>query len=135
MDIRQIENDINGNKRFQFGATLLSLGKTVLKNSNGKNYRVGSIEFADKNGEVRQSSCMIYEGNYNHKSLKGKDLEVGTEYLTTATLTVYEGKPSVIVQLSHLPATAPRAEADWFAEEAEVVNKADVRMLETNPVS
>lgn len=135
MNIRQIENDTNGNKRFQFGATLLSLGKTVLTNTNGKNYRVGSVEFADKNGEVRQASCMIYEGNYAHESLKGEDLEVGTEYLATATLTTYQDKPSVIIQLSHLPATAPRAEADWFAEEAETVTKSEVRMLETNPVS
>jgi hypothetical protein len=117
--MKQVENDSNGNARYQFGGKLLSFGDTVLTNKNGKNFRVGTIEFADANGELQKVSAMCHEGNYNHLSLGTKGMQINKEYLCTATITELDGKPSVIVNISHLDARAPQAEVTMFLQGAE----------------
>jgi hypothetical protein len=117
--MKQVENDSNGCARFQFAGKVVSIGATVLTNKNSKNYVVGTIEFVDANGEVQKTSAMCYEGNYGHESLKGAGIQPGKEYLCTATITELDGKPSVIVNISHLDARAPQAEVNMFLSGAE----------------
>lgn len=108
--MKQIENNPQGQARFQFNAKLLNIGSTILQNANGKNFKIASVEFADVNGEIQTSSAAVYEGNYNHESLKGKGLEIGKSYLTTATIVGEQ----VFLQMSHLESGASRASVSMF---------------------
>lgn len=112
--MKRIENDINGNPRLQFNATLLSISNTTLTNRNGKNYKVVSVEFIN-NDTINKCSGFIFEGNYSH------GVTVGEEYLAQATLMPDGG---VIVNMSHLPANAERPSADMFAFDATDVAQA-----------
>lgn len=113
--MKRIENDINGNPRLQFNATLLSISTATLVNRNGKNYKVISMEFIGNGGVVETCSGFIYEGNYSH------GVEVGKEYLAQATLMPDGG---VIVTMSHLAANAERPNAEMFAFDASDVAQA-----------
>ena len=90
----------------QFSAKLLSISEREFSNSNDKNYKVATIEFADVNSEIQRTSCLIYEGNYKH------GMTIGQSYLATATKT----DQGPIIQLSHLQGTADRPTADMFGE-------------------
>lgn len=87
-----IVND-NGNQEVKFYATLIAELPTQSRaNSNGTNYKIANIEFADADGVLQEGTAMIYEGNYKH------GLEVGRSYLTTAE---FDGE-TVYLRLSHL---------------------------------
>lgn len=105
--MKQIENSPQGNTRFTFEGKLTKIGTTILQNSNGKNYKIVDIEFADVNGEVQKSSAAVYEGNYS------KGIEVGKSYLTTATIVGTQP----YLQMSHLEANAGRASVSMFLAE------------------
>lgn len=99
-------NPVTGLQQAQFQAKLISTpSEKTLQNSNGKNFKVVTIEFENSKGETVRRSASIYEGNYS----KG-NLTVGKTYLTTATIS---GK-DVYLQMSHLE-NASRAELDDFA--------------------
>ena len=123
--MKKIENDQNGNPRFQFGAELISIGDVLLTNKNGNKYAVATIKFVDVKKNEQVVSAMVYEGNLTHKDA---DFVVGREYLTTAVITERDGKPSVIMQMSHLPYRGELATADMFGvvEDAFVVSKTPV---------
>jgi len=106
--MKKIENDINGRERVQFESTLLKVSDNILTNKNGKDYRVCSIEFADVNGVIQQSSALMFESNFKH------GVQPGKKYLTTATFTEQDGEPSVIVNVSHLEANADRPSIEMF---------------------
>lgn len=102
--------NLAGNQQFTFEGKLLSIGTTVLQNTNKKNYKIANIEFADVNGEIQKASAAIYEGNYS------KGIEVGKSYLTTATIV----GDQAYLQMSHLEANAGRASVSMFLAEASV---------------
>ena len=108
-----------GNQQFTFAGKLLSIGSTVLQNSNKKNYKIVNIEFADVNGVIQTASAAIYEGNYSH------GVEVGKEYLTTATIV----GDQAYLQMSHLEPNASRATVSMFLSEASVSATAKVGSL------
>ena len=87
-----IVND-NGNQEVKFYATLIAELPTQSRaNSNGTNYKIANIEFADADGVLQEGTAMIYEGNYRH------GVEIGRSYLTTAE---FDGE-TVYLRLSHL---------------------------------
>lgn len=100
--------NLAGNQQFTFDGKLLSIGETILQNSNEKNFKLVNIEFADVNGVVQTASAAIYEGNYS------KGIEVGKSYLTTATIV----EDKVYLQMSHLIAGAGLASVSMFLAEA-----------------
>jgi len=109
--MKKIEDSSNGNPRFELGVTLLTpLSETVLQNSNQKNYRLCTVQYVNRHGEVAKASAAIYEGNYS----KG-GIEVGKEYLATAT--VVDGK--AYIQMSHLIFGGSIASSDDFIDEME----------------
>jgi hypothetical protein len=119
--MKSIGNNAQGNAQFTFEGKLLSIGDTILQNSNKKNYKLVNLEFADVNGVVQKASAAIYEGNYS------KGIEVGKSYLTTAT--IVEGK--VYLQMSHLIAGAGFASINMFLAEAAIEATVKVGSLTT----
>lgn len=104
--MKKIVNPTTGAIEFQIEAKMVTpLSEVTLTNKNGKNYKLTTIEFADKNGEVQRASAAIYEGNYS------KGVKVGEAYLATARK-ADDGK--IYLQMSHLPAGAGFATADMF---------------------
>ena len=97
---------MNGQVEYQFGAKMISeLSQTTRENSNGKKFKVCTIEFVDINGEIQKVAAMVYEGNYS------KGLEVGETYLATAR----KGDDGrAYIQMSHLPYTGNTATTDMF---------------------
>jgi hypothetical protein len=103
-----IVND-NGNQEVKFYATLIAELPTQSRaNSNGTNYKIANIQFADADGVLQEGTAMIYEGNYRH------GLEVGRSYLTTAE---FDGE-SVYLRMSHLEARI-KAEPSMFGFQTE----------------
>ena len=102
--MRKIKNSLTGKEEMQFTGKLLSISEKVLSNSNGKNYKVVSIEFPDVNGEVQVASGIIYEGNYKN------GVEVGKSYLCTAS----EANGQAYIHMSHLTGGADRPTLDMF---------------------
>lgn len=134
--MKKIENDSNGNPRVQFNGTLLSkISDNIFTNVNGKNYKVATVQYAAASGEIKQATVMVYEGNYSHPSLQGKELAVGNDYRCTATRLVRDGKPSVIIQMSHLLAGSIADVDDFDFEEVGVNTTEDILSLSGNPTS
>jgi hypothetical protein len=79
--------------------------ENTLKNTNGTNYKIVTVEFEDTNGNIIQSSASIFEGNYT------KGVEVGKSYLTTVRISA--DRKQTYLQMSHLE-NASRAEASAF---------------------
>lgn len=102
--MKQVENDVNGNPKFQFAAKLLSVSEKVLANVNGTEYRVISVEFTDVKGTTQKASGIMYEKNYAH------GVKVGETYSATATITAQ----GPLIVASHLDANADRPTADMF---------------------
>ena len=111
--------NLAGNQQFTFEGTLLSVGTTVLQNSNKKNYKIANIEFADVNGVIQTATAAIYEGNYS------KGIKVGKEYLTTATIV----GDKAWLQMSHLVAGAGVATVSMFLASVEVASTTKVGSL------
>lgn len=101
-------NSTTGAQEASFGAKLLSISEKTLVNSNGKDYKVGSIEFKNINGETCRTSAFIYKGNYDY------GMEIGETYLTRATA---GDKGGVLINVSHLVYGGQRATEDMFGFE------------------
>lgn len=102
--MKTIINKQTGETQINFTAELLSVSDKVFTNVNGTEFRAGNISFKDVHGKTQKSSCMIYEKNY------AKGMEIGGLYLATASNT----DKGVIVTVSNLSASAPKAEANMF---------------------
>jgi hypothetical protein len=100
--------DVNqsGQKTATFNGTLLSISDKTFANTNGKNYKVGTVSYVTATGEVKQSTAIIYEGNYKN------GMRPNVEYLCTATQT----DEGVIINVSHLTASTRANINDFFAE-------------------
>ena len=105
--MRKVVNETTGIEEMQFGGRLLSVSEKVLTNVNGKNYKVGTIEFKDIAEKQQRCTALVYEGNYKN------GIKVGETYLCTATPT----DQGVIVKMSHLTYNGDRASADMFGFE------------------
>lgn len=118
---KQIANSPTGNVRLQGSVKLVSdlETATILQNSNGKNYKVITVEFVTASGEVKSCGAAIYEGNYS----KG-GVEKGKEYLATVTIAPNaDGKMIPYMQMSHLVAGGGYADLDDFGiEEVEAAS-------------
>lgn len=102
-------NSVTGLPQVSFEGKLLNtLSEQVFQNSNGKNYKLATIEYVNAKGATKQTTAMVYEGNYSHANA---NFVIGNKYLATATI-VEAGKDPIIT-LSHLAATE-RASAEDF---------------------
>lgn len=121
---KAIENSTTGHRRMQGSVRLITpLGDKVQQNTNGKNFKVATVEFVTASGEVKQCGANIYEGNYS----KG-ELVVGREYLATVTIAPNkEGKLIPYMQMSHLIANGGYADlSDFDVEEVAETSAAQV---------
>jgi len=103
---RKIVNPETGASEFVFNATLLKIGESVLENTNGKPFKVVTIQFnlPDEQEEVERTA-MCYQSNYQH------GIEVGKDYLCNLSFD-QEGNPQI--RMSHLT-NADRATAEDFS--------------------
>lgn len=101
-------------KRATFSAKLVSpLSEVTKQNSNGNNYKIGTIEFADANGELQRVNAISYENNYKH------GIKAGEKY--QCQVTIWDGNDQPFVTISHLVAGGTRATFDMFGIATEVV--------------
>lgn len=118
--MKRIEDSQNGQARFQFGGKVISdLSETTLTNTNGKEYKVVTVEFTSVHGEIKQAGAAIYAGNYNHPDcVAAGGIKKNQTYLCTATIVPMEdGSKRAYIQMSHLLFTGGYADADDFAYE------------------
>jgi flagellar hook protein FlgE len=85
-------NATTGQNEVVFSAKVLSISAKPLSNVNGTEYRPATIEFKDAAGKTQQTSCIVYEKNYQH------GISVGNSYMATAAQT----PKGVLITLSHL---------------------------------
>lgn len=98
-----------GQMEGQFKAKVVSLGNTIMTTSKGKPYVVGTIQFANADGEQVERSAICYEAN------KGK-IVLGETYLCNIVVT--QDRPNEpIISISPLT-NAVRATADDFGFDA-----------------
>lgn len=102
--MKELENNDKGQRVFEFGAKLLSISPNQIANVNGTMYHVVNMSFTDAQGVLQKTSGIMYAKNAAH------GVAVGEEYLTQATIT----EKGPFIQMSHLPANAPRATLDMF---------------------
>lgn len=111
-------NSVTGLPRVSFEGKLLNnLSTEVFTNTNGKKYKLATIQYKTIKGEVKQTSAMVYEGNYAHENA---NFVIGNTYLATAT--VVESGKDPIITLSHLTANERASASDFGLVEATVEN-------------
>lgn len=120
--MKKVINKTTGVEEVQFGGKLVSISTQVLKNVNGTEYRVATIDFEDTAEKTRRCTALVYEKNYSH------GLKVGETYLATATPT----DQGVIVKLSHLTYNGDRATAEMFGFEGAIAENAPVAQMQPN---
>lgn len=91
------KNEVTGNMEASLAGKLISISSEVRENKNQTKYRLANIEIVKADGKKAQVTSIVYEKNYSH------GMEVGSTYLTTATLTP-DGPNPVLFTTSHLPA-------------------------------
>lgn len=97
-------NKTTGQEEVVFAGKLLSIAGKPLANVNGTEYRPASIEFTDASGKKQQTSCIVYEKNFQY------GMSVGNSYLATAAKT----EKGVLITLSHLT-DAERPSEEMFS--------------------
>lgn len=104
---------VRNQKTANFAAKLLSISSQVLElnNDNKTPYRVATIEFTTATGELKRSTALVYEKNFQY------GMPVGDTYQATVTIT--PGQLNPLVTVSHL-AAGERATFDDFGVTAEV---------------
>ncbi len=102
---KQIENPETGEMEFQFNATLLKIGKSVLENANEKQFKVVTLKFNLPDGEEVERTAICYQSNYKY------GLEEGKDYLCNLS---YDNEANPQIRMSHL-SNADRASAEDFA--------------------
>lgn len=102
---KQIQNPETGETEFQFNATLLKIGKSVLENANEKLFKVVTLKFNLPDGEEVERTAICYQSNYQYGVEEGKD------YLCNLS---YDKEANPQIRMSHLT-NADRATASDFA--------------------
>jgi len=102
---KQIQNPESGETEFQFNATLLKIGKSVLENANEKQFKVVTLKFNLPDGEEVERTAICYQSNYQYGIEEGKD------YLCNLS---YDNDANPQIRMSHL-SNADRASAEDFA--------------------
>ena len=102
---KQIQNQETGETEFLFNARLLKIGKREMENSNGKLFKVVTLEFNLPDGEKVNRSAICYQANYKY------GIEEGKEYLCNLS---FDDKGDPQIRMSHL-SNADRATADDFS--------------------
>ena len=102
---KTIKNLKTGESEFSFNATLLDVGKNVIQNSNGKNYKIVTLGFQLPSGDEVQRTAICYEANYSY------GIEVGKDYLSNLS---FDAKGEPQIRMSHLN-NADRASAEDFS--------------------
>lgn len=97
-------NKVTGQEEIIFSAKLISIAAKPLANVNGTEYRPATISFKDKDGNVQQTSCIVYEKNFAY------GMSINNSYLATAAKT----DKGVLITLSHLT-DAERPSEDMFS--------------------
>lgn len=69
---KQVINELTGEKQFLFNAKLLKIGEKTLKNSNGKDFKIVTLNFNLPSGEEVERTAICYESNYKHGIEDGK---------------------------------------------------------------
>jgi hypothetical protein len=115
--MKTVKNEYTGVNEIHFDAKVISIGDTVLENSNGTEYVVSTVEFVDRNNKTQRASAILYT-----KALEASKLEIGATTNCRA-LPPRDGETTVLLILDPIQATQ-RAEANMFAFEA--VPAADV---------
>jgi hypothetical protein len=120
--MKKVINKTTGVEEVQFGGKLVSISDTALTNTNGKEYKVATIDFDAVDGSKKRCTALVYAGNYNH------GLTVGETYLATATPT----PQGVIVKLSHLTYNGDRATSEMFGFAGAVAETQPVAQMQPN---
>lgn len=97
--MREIENNTKGNKRFEFVAKMISMDDPVLQNTNGKNYKLSTIEFLDVNNILQQAKSAIYEAVYKN------GVEINSKFAAIATIADDKAYVNVTAKLDELVIT------------------------------
>jgi len=115
---KRIADNAKGNPVFQGSVKLIApLSETTIPNSNGKNFKVATVQYVNNKGVLCQCGASIYEGNYG----KGP-LTVGEEYLANVTIAPNKaGVQTAYMQMSHLVAGGGFADVSDFVDAGELV--------------
>jgi hypothetical protein len=107
-------NPVSKQLETTFQGILMSVAPAPQTNSNGTEFRVGSVKLPTG----KTVSCRIYEKNYNRPE---GNMTIGESYRCTATqYKDTNGNPGIDVTMSHLTQAA-RASVDDFAFAGEEV--------------
>ncbi len=101
---KQIQNPETGETEFQFNATLLKIGKSVLENANEKLFKVVTLKFNLPDGEEVERTAICYQSNYQYGVEEGKDYLCNLSYDN-------EGNPQI--RMSHLSNSSRATAADF----------------------
>jgi hypothetical protein len=104
--MRTVKNEVTGVNEVHFDAKVLSIGETVLENSNGKPYVVGTVEFTIK-GNTQRASALMYTNQ-----LSAANVEIGT-VCNCRALPPREGEKTSLLILDPVMA-AQKADASIF---------------------
>lgn len=115
-----VKNEVTGKNNIITSSKLISLGSAEMTNTNGTKYRIATVEITTQQGEVKQVTAMVYDGNIKKANETG-GFVAGDVYLTTIAPGDERGP---IVTLSHLQA-GERLSADDF-DFSEIIQTADV---------
>lgn len=116
-NFRKITNEETGATEYNLDAKLISVGKTVLTNKNGKNYKIANIEFDHPSRGTMVASAQLFEKSEAH------GVETGQVYLTNMST---DGEKTYF-RMSHLIAGAGLADASVF-DEVEVAVDTEVEV-------
>jgi len=104
--MKKVKNEVTGVVEVHFDSTVVSIGDTVLENSNGKSYVVGTVEF-EANGQTHRASALMYT-----KQIESANVQVGTKCNCRA-LPPRTGETTSLLILDPIMA-AQKAEASVF---------------------
>lgn len=111
--MKKYVNEYTGEVNIQTEAEFISMSKEPMKNSNEKNYKVATVKIVTENGEEKQVSAIVHEGNYAHEDANFKP---GNKYLANIAPGDERGS---ILSLSHLPANERVSDEDFDFSEVE----------------
>lgn len=107
-------NEVTGQKEADLTVTLKSIGENILENSKGTKYRIATVEYPNKDGELVTRTARIYEKNVQKNPVLGED------YLATLTMWRENGQIKTDLVVSTLNAADRATTEDFDFDEAEI---------------